>query len=422
MLIGLIFFYGWPEYSRGKLINKLKTETAEFDEELSDESHQNFSRLINKASEYMESMKKLLSTTGFMFGDYLKSEDKKIIINSSFERITRLKEIVYNNPNFYYLGDDAGVSYRKAVNKFLDDLRQAHALIHIVDSSGSTDAEGNPCTPGSYDPMNDISFLEKEITYWMQGIIKKGLENITRKCELEGKKIERLLAEQLTGLGIREEHITDALRKVGLNTNKPSQWTDEEVLKLSDHIRHTSKPMLIAYNKIDISPEELVKKQKDISDLGYRVIPTSAEAELALTHASDHGFINYIRGGNSFTISPDKGLSDKQKQGLHYIQSQVLDRFGSTGIQRCIEESVKMLDLIVVYPVEDDHHLTDKEGRILPDAFLLPRGSTAKDLAYKVHTDIGDHFIRAINARTKRVVGADYELQDGDVLSIVSSA
>ena len=122
VLIGLIFFYGWPEYSRGKLINKLKTETAEFDEELSDESHQNFSRLINKASEYMESMKKLLSTTGFMFGDYLKSEDKKIIINSSFERITRLKEIVYNNPNFYYLGDDAGVSYRKAVNKFLDDL------------------------------------------------------------------------------------------------------------------------------------------------------------------------------------------------------------------------------------------------------------------------------------------------------------
>ena len=69
-----------------------------------------------------------------------------------------------------------------------------------------------------------------------------------------------------------------------------------------------------------------------------------------------------------------------------------------------------------------DHHLTDKEGRILPDAFLLPRGSTAKDLAYKVHTDIGDHFIRAIDVRAKRVIGADHELKDGDVISIVSNA
>ena len=81
-----------------------------------------------------------------------------------------------------------------------------------------------------------------------------------------------------------------------------------------------------------------------------------------------------------------------------------------------------MLDLIVVYPVEDEHHLTDKEGRILPDAYFLPKGSTAQDLAYKVHTDIGDHFIRAIDARTQRVIGADHELKDGDVITIISNA
>ena len=79
-----------------------------------------------------------------------------------------------------------------------------------------------------------------------------------------------------------------------------------------------------------------------------------------------------------------------------------------------------MLDLIVVYPVEVENHLTDKEGRVLPDAHLIPRGSTAKDLAYKVHTDLGDHFIRAIDARSKRVIGADHILNDGDVISIVA--
>ena len=98
----------------------------------------------------------------------------------------------------------------------------------------------------------------------------------------------------------------------------------------------------------------------------------------------------------------------------------VLTKYGSTGVQRCIDEAVQMLDLIVVYPVEDEHHLTDKQGRVLPDAYLIPRGSTAKDLAYKVHTDLGDHFIRGIDARTHRVIGAEHPLKDGDIISIIA--
>jgi ribosome-binding ATPase len=307
-------------------------------------------------------------------------------------------------------------------NQFLDDLRQAHALIHIVDASGGTDAEGIPVPTGSYDPLQDIDFLEKEITYWLKAIIKKSWENTARKCQMEGKHIERLLAEQLTGLGIREEHIYHAIKQGNLNTEKPSTWSDEELLQLSNTIREISKPMIIAYNKIDKATDACINKKEVIEKKGYPVIPTSAESELALTHAADHEFIHYKPGDNHFTLNDEKPLSDQQKQGLDYIQTKVLDRFGSTGIQRCIEEAVAMLDLIVVYPVEDEHHLTDKEGRILPDAYFLPKGSTAKDLAYKVHTDIGDHFIRAIDARTKRVIGSDHELNDGDVITIISNA
>ena len=307
-------------------------------------------------------------------------------------------------------------------NKFLDDLRQAHAFIHIVDASGSTDAEGNPCPVGSYDPLDDISFLEKEITYWMFGIIKKNWDTIARRSQLEGKKLERLLAEQLTGLGIFEEHISSAIRLVELDGSQPAKWSDEDLLRLTNQMRIMSKPMLIAYNKIDISTDELINKTKEIEKLGYRVVPTSAEAELALTHAADNGFIEYKPGDNLFHLKPEKPLSEKQQKGLEYIQTQVLERFGSTGIQKCIEQAVDMLDLIVVYPVEDEHHLKDKKERVLPDAYLLPKGSTAKDLAYKVHSDIGDHFIRAIDARTKRVIGADHVLQDGDVITIISDA
>ena len=305
-------------------------------------------------------------------------------------------------------------------NKFLDDLRQADALIHIVDSCGGTDSEGNICKIGAHDPLDDAIFLEKEINYWLMGIIKKSWETVARRCELEEKKIESMLTEKLTGLGIKEEHIASAIRKLNLNHDKPSLWTDKDLLDLSDYVRKLSKPMLIAFNKSDIAPDNLIKKADELKKKGYIVVPTSAESELALNNASKKGLIEYKPGSNDFKILNESDLNPKQKQALEYIKTHVLDKFGSTGVQRCIEEAVKMLDLIVVYPVEDETHLTDKQGRILPDAHFLKRGSNAKDLAYKVHTDLGDHFIRAIDARTHRVIGSNHELKDGDVIRIVA--
>ena len=307
-------------------------------------------------------------------------------------------------------------------NKFLDDLRQAHALIHIVDASGSTDEEGNPCGVGNYDPLNDIDFLEKEIVYWLNGIIKKSWEDISRKCELEGKKIEKMLAEKLTGLGIKEEHIHNAIRKIDASAEKPSKWTNDNFLNFTKYIQKISKPMLIAFNKIDIAPENISMKIETIKTKGNIIIPTSAEAELALKNALDKGLIKYNPGEDDFIILKENDLNDAQKNALKYIKTHVLKKYGSTGIQKCIEEAVKMLNLIVVYPVEDDNHLTDKENRVLPDAYLMAKGSNAKDLAYKIHTDIGDHFIRAIDARTHRIIGSDHELKDGDVIRIVTDA
>ena len=132
--------------------------------------------------------------------------------------------------------------------------------------------------------------------------------------------------------------------------------------------------------------------------------------------------IEYKPGSNDFKILKESELNEQQLKALNYIKINALQKFGSTGIQKCIEEAVKMLDLIVVYPVEDETHLTDKDDRILPDAHFMKRGSNAKDLAYKVHTDLGDHFIRAIDARTHRIIGADHELKDGDVIRIVADA
>ncbi len=305
-------------------------------------------------------------------------------------------------------------------NKFLDDLRQADALIHIVDASGSTDKEGNPVKNKNYNIIDDVLFLEKEITYWLHGIIQKSWDNISRKCELENKTIDKMLAEQLTGLGITEDHIHSVIRSLKLSIEKPSTWSDEDLLNFSDNLRKLSKPMLIALNKIDSAVEDIDSKIEEIKSRDYPVVFTSAESELALSNAANKGFLKYKPGDSDFVIIESEKLSEKQKRALNFIKENVLKKYGCTGIQKSVEKAVEMLDLIVVYPVEDETHLTDKKDRVLPDAYFMKKGSTAKDLAYKVHTDIGENFIRAIDVKTQRTIGSDHELKDGDVIRIVA--
>jgi ribosome-binding ATPase YchF (GTP1/OBG family) len=178
--------------------------------------------------------------------------------------------------------------------------------------------------------------------------------------------------------------------------------------------------MILAANKSDIAPKENVEKLQDLES--YITIPTSAEFELALRRAANADLVEYEIGSETFTIPDPSKLNEAQLQGMNHIK-EVLPKLGTTGVQKCIEKAAfDLLDLIIVFPVEDENKYCDKDGNVLPDAYLVPKGSTAKDLAYKVHTDLGDNFIRAINARTKRVVGADYELENDDVITIVSRA
>jgi hypothetical protein len=302
-------------------------------------------------------------------------------------------------------------------NQFLDDLRQADALINVVDVSGSTDIEGLPVDPGTHDPTEDILFLRREIECWMREIIKNGFSKIARQARMQGSKPELILHERLAGLNVTEAQVKEALKVVSL-PDDPTKWDDDLLLALCTEIRAKAKPMIAAMNKADIAPEGNIEKVKAINEM---CVITMAETELALKKAAAAGLIEYVPGDPTFTIAPGKTLNDAQKKALDYMKAN-MEKYGGTGIQQCIEDAAyKMLDLIVVYPVEDENKFTDHFGRVLPDAFLVPRGSTAKDLAYKIHTDLGDKFIRAVNARTKRTVGADYELQDGDIIRIVAN-
>ncbi|MGD0071809.1 MAG: redox-regulated ATPase YchF [Candidatus Bathyarchaeia archaeon] len=305
-------------------------------------------------------------------------------------------------------------------NQFLDEIRQADALIHIVDASGGTDCEGRVCKPGEHDPLEDVKFLEHEITMWMVTILKKDWPKIARTAEADKKGVAVPLEERLTGLGIRRQHVAEAIKRANLNVDKPTTWSDEDFYRFVDTLRRISKPMLIVANKIDLPTAEANLER--MKELDYMVIPCSAEAELALRRAAEKQLIDYKPGDLNFKVTQPEKLSPNQIKALEAVREKVLQKNGSTGIQNAINMAYfKLLNMITVYPVEDLEHLSDHNGRVLPDAYLVPKGTTARQFAYLIHTELGESFIYAIDARDKRRIGEDAILKDRDVISIVSA-
>lgn len=299
---------------------------------------------------------------------------------------------------------------------FLDKMREASVLIQVVDASGKTDAEGN--ATNFFDPAEEITFLEREINEWFYSILNRNWQKVMKKARLSKQHPIDALKEILSGLGIDESKIREAINSVGIDESEIFEM-DEMLLKnFASKLRELSKPIVIAANKIDKDGakenyEKLVKKFPDKT-----IVPVSAEAELTLRKASKAGLIDYFPGEGDFRI---KGtLSDQQRKALEYIKERVLQPFGSTGVQRCLNTAVfDVLKYVVVYPVENENRMTDTKGNVLPDAILMPRDSTILDLAEKIHSDIAEGFIKGIDVRTKRAVGKDYVLKDNDVVKIV---
>ncbi|MDR0373519.1 MAG: redox-regulated ATPase YchF [Nitrososphaerota archaeon] len=305
-------------------------------------------------------------------------------------------------------------------NQFLDEIRRADALIHIIDASGGTDSEGKNCKPGEHDPIEDVQLLEKEITMWMVTILKKDWPRIARTAEQDKKGIAHHLEDRLNGLGIKKQCINEAIRKAGLNIDKPATWSDADFYRFIDNLRRISKPLLIVANKIDLPTAQANIER--LKKLDCTVIPASAEAELALRRAAEKGLIDYKPGDTDFTIKYPEKLTANQIQALERIKEKILKTNGSSGVQQAINTVYfKLLDMITVYPVEDPEHLSDHNGRILPDTYLVPKGTTARQVAYIIHSELGDNFLYAVDARDKRRIGEDTVLKDRDVISIIST-
>jgi len=300
-------------------------------------------------------------------------------------------------------------------NQFLDDLRQADCFIHIVDVSGETDSEGKETK--NYNPVQDIDMLENELDLWYLGILKKVWKTFARTLEMQKENFSRAVAKQFSGLKVSEDDVKRVVLKTKLNAEKPTSWGEEEVASFAHELRHLTKPMIIAANKSDKpnSAENIKNLKKNYPEL--LIIPCSADSELALREASKASLIEYLPGDSSFKIIK---VNDRQKVALEIIKKNVLSVYGSTGVQEVLNTAVfKLLGHIAVFPA-GAHKLADSKGNILPDCFLVPEGTTALDFAFKLHTDLGNNFVKAIDARTKKVVGKEHKLKHRDGLEIIT--
>lgn len=298
-------------------------------------------------------------------------------------------------------------------NEFLSDLSGADAFIHVVDLSGEYDGAGKPTK--DYYPGKDIEMIERELDLWYAGILKKAWKVFSRALEMQHSNFAEAVAKQFSGLKVSVDDVKHLMLKMKLNYEKPTSWTDEQVFQFARELRRYTKKMIIAANKVD-TPNGPANFKRIKEEFDYPMFPCFADGELALREADKFGLIEYVPGENDFEVK--KELSDKQKKALERIR-EVMKEFNGTGVQNVLNETVlNILKYIAIFPAGDK--LCDSKGNVLPDCYLMKEGSTALDFAYRLHSDIGKNFVKAIDVRTKKAVGKEYKLKHMDGFEIIT--
>ncbi|MEK6923896.1 MAG: YchF-related putative GTPase [Candidatus Micrarchaeota archaeon] len=293
-------------------------------------------------------------------------------------------------------------------NQFLNDIAAADALVCVADASGRTDVEGKPCQGG--EPWRDVAMVRGELAAWFARLLE-------RHCQRAGGKGIPELARLLSGANVTEAQLKKAVAAAGLQENIAA-WHGKDFLAIAKELLVASKPFIVAANKCDLpgAAENVEEMRGELE--GVPIIATSADCELALTRASAKGIVAYDgkaiqRLAAAYLPQIDAALGKLEE---------FLQQHGSTGCRELVDKIVfEVLGLVVAYPVEDEHKYCDHNGSVLPDAILLPRGSTPVDLAFKIHTDLGKGFLYAVDAKTKMRLARDAKLESGSVVKIVSA-
>jgi len=297
-------------------------------------------------------------------------------------------------------------------NKFLDDLRHADALIHVVDVSGTTDAEGK--NTRGYDPSVDIEWLRGEIVRWVSGNLMDKWGGIRRRhIAIKGNAIDTLQG-QFSGYGSTKDTVARCLDKLALK-EPLEHWSDETIEKVVNAFVDEKFPTVLALNKIDHpdADKNVAKIAKMVP--ADRMTLCSAISEVFLRRLAKQGYVRYMEGTEFVETREDlmemgeadggglKEMDEKLKTRIENLKDMVLYRFGSTGVVQVLSQAANMLGLVPIFPVRNIHSFgtggVGASGPVFRDCVLVKKGSTVAEVARKVMGDAPVSFIEGEGGR-----------------------
>ena len=256
-------------------------------------------------------------------------------------------------------------------NKFLDDLRHADALIHVVDVSGTTDAEGKE-TRG-YDPTHDIVWLRAEIVSWIEGNLVERWGAIKRRHVATKATALDTLTAQLSGYGANASHVGRALAALGKATPLET-WDPITVRALVSAFVDVKFPTVLALNKIDHPDADAHVARIARLHPPANVVLTSSIAEVFLRRLKKQGFVRYVEGSDVVETREDliadgdpdggglKEADERLRTRIENLRDMVLFRFGGTGVGRALRRAAELLGVVPVFPVKNAHAFPVRPG------------------------------------------------------------
>jgi ribosome-binding ATPase len=271
-------------------------------------------------------------------------------------------------------------------NKFLANIRETDAILHVV----RTHRDDQVVHPdGRVDPMADVDTIETELIY-------ADLEQAERRVE----RVKRAAKSGDRATVAEEAWLRELIE--ALSAGRPAR-TVPPPADAPDAMRAlqplTSKPVLYVANVgegEELAPPAELAAHAEAAGAGAVAVSARLEAELS-------------------ELDDEEAVVMREEMGAQ-----------ESGLSTVIRGAFELLDLISFYTAGEG-----KEAR----AHAIERGTTAWGAAGKVHTDIQRGFVRAevvavdalveaggyAGARdrgTLRLEGRDYEMGDGDVMTV----
>eukprot|EP00931_Biecheleriopsis_adriatica_P073096 TRINITY_DN47452_c0_g1_i1.p1 TRINITY_DN47452_c0_g1~~TRINITY_DN47452_c0_g1_i1.p1 ORF type:complete len:879 (+),score=181.36 TRINITY_DN47452_c0_g1_i1:47-2683(+) len=261
-----------------------------------------------------------------------------------------------------YLGRGRG-------NAFLNDLCDADSLVHVVDASGRSDAEGvdqgsEAGKQGSKgtDPLEEVGWVRREIHLWIFCNVRAKWDSVRKKAKMAklNVSLRDIAADRLfslfTGYRASQQLAAHVYEAAGFSLQNLSEdllnWGELELHLLVACFLRVRFPIVVALNKAD-TPEAAKHIARVKAELGTSCVAVSARSEWWLYEQQRRGHLTYVEGAGPESVTLAATAPSNVQEQWQQLRKRMLDSYGSTGVMEVLSTAVCRRNPVFVCPVTD---------------------------------------------------------------------